>query len=819
MDNKVEVLTWEEIEGITEDWLRKQKGDHGIVEPVIEHYYNIYSYHDIRDVIDPDHPAMALLTRRTIDLLREHDSSGNWKNKYPISCQDVSHSGDFWQQLLFPMIAYGLESSQHFHDQRLKTAIIERIRFGNAYLRRESIDKLKNWWASDIGIPRNILKILFLDIHHEIIPRELKATMIKYVLYIGFNPQSMGFNTDMKKGMLNLKTGMNMLWVNYALFQTGILLSRLDFVRVGCENINQIISISERWTGDGIAPDGSFHQHCLPKMTGINMGYGGSFVETASMYIYIMSILEQVPSVDVSLGPETIRDFGKLLEFLLWNTWGNGMNYWTKGRALSRHHSMHRMGGYPDILDHALPLLFTNYSGLCASLRLAVDHRRKHSVGLQFNHPFPQPVYFASKLEARSEASVTSPVADEIVSAGISGVKHFPHGRLLVSKDDDHLVAVQLNDKHHKTYFSIHGENKRGYHLNEGSIYYITPKIGTDTDSQYAYPWDRVLGTTNIADKHAIKEISARSRRLSAGSIGSLGTIGFQFNQNGIKGLKSYHILEGLLFLIGSGIKRKFEWRLKYRKSPMTTTIYSEPHAKSRLNQDEGRVFYASEKDIGLKILHLKNFPDDYQDPVKIVHETIRINPRDLNKKYAPVNPTEALCTWNLVQLNHGLKPRNQEYCCVLGFGVEKPKFLNSLNDWDIRYDIREHGHGIMVTIPNESDATVKVEATSVFFTDGDIVTGGMDRAGTLLWSASCVKISGNKKISCGGIRVFVSVETTGNILKKPKFPITTAIKIPLLLDNVPPDGAIESVSVDRRRCVTTIKVKIKDLMGTVIRL
>lgn len=178
--------------------------------------------------------------------------------------------------------AYKTPGSKYYGDPQTRTFIFNELErfYQDTYNLDTSFD---NWWAVEVGQPKQILDILIL-LYDELEDREALITKHTDVI--------LHFQSAYAKAARGgIETGANLAWKCRVLFLTGILRKEQQWLDWVNEQIPTMLRYSHELPtnslgttyDDGFYPDGSFIQHYAFSYTG---GYGKNLITTLGGLFY-----------------------------------------------------------------------------------------------------------------------------------------------------------------------------------------------------------------------------------------------------------------------------------------------------------------------------------------------------------------------------------------------------------------------------------------------------------------------------------------------------------------------------------------------------
>jgi chondroitin AC lyase len=236
------------------------------------------------------------------EVMDSQQADGSWAD---IDYEDTALSG--WQpnlhmaRTLDMARAYRRADSPLRGDEKLKKAMYAAFDF---WITKNPI--CRNWFSNQIGVPRNMLQIL-------------------YVLEPELSPERMNAGLKILERASIRATGQNLVWLTQITAARACLIGDAELCARAYRAIADTICITEK---EGIQADMSFHQHGAQLYNG---GYGLSFSTDCAR------IAGQVEGTRFAFPREKIELLGRyILEGQQWMFRGSRMDYSVHGRAISR---------------------------------------------------------------------------------------------------------------------------------------------------------------------------------------------------------------------------------------------------------------------------------------------------------------------------------------------------------------------------------------------------------------------------------------------------------------------------------------------------
>ena len=339
-----------------------------------------------------------------------------------------------------------------------------------------------NWWYPEIGVPMQLAPVLIL-MEEQLSPEQM-AKGIKIL-------------DRAKIGM----TGQNKVWQSGNVLLKSLLLRDDATIRKAAQSIQEEMKVS---LGEGIQPDGSFHQHGPQIQFG---NYGLSFVNDMIKWI---RLLRNTPFFFDESKMSILRDY--LLEGQQWITWKNQMDISACGRQL-----------------------FVNaQTGKARNLAGAFSQMEKLD-----------PAYAATYQKAGNYET-------------LKGNRHFWRSDFQVQRTPDYYFSVKMCSERVIGAESCNSENIRGYYLGDGATYLY--QTGMEYENIFPYwDWKKIPGTTTHQDDKELPVLTASGYRIASNFVGGVsdgktGIAVMDYNRDGITDKKAWFIFNNQIVCLGAGI-------------------------------------------------------------------------------------------------------------------------------------------------------------------------------------------------------------------------------------------------------------------------
>lgn len=373
--------------------------------------------------------------------------------------------------------AWNKTGSAFYHDPKLLQSIHKAL---NYWLNNDF--QCPNWWYPQIGVPQIMAPILIL----------MESTLSK---------------EQMAKGYIILdrskisQTGQNKVWQSGNVLLKSLLQRNSEMVSKAAKSIQEELKVAP---GEGIQPDGSFHQH------GPQIQFGNYGMAYVSDMIKWIKLLRSTPYAFDETKMSILRNY--LIEGQQWITWKNQMDISACGRQLflnaqqSKARSLARSFTLMETLDPANAQAYKK----------------------------------AGKYET------------------LAGNKHFWRSDFQVQRTPDYYFSVKMCSERVIGAESCNSENIRGYYMGDGASFLY--QSGTEYENIFPYwDWKKIPGTTTQQDDKELPVLTASGYRLPTNFVGGVsdgksGIAVLDYSRNGLTAKKAWFIFNDRIVCIGAGI-------------------------------------------------------------------------------------------------------------------------------------------------------------------------------------------------------------------------------------------------------------------------
>jgi chondroitin AC lyase len=339
-----------------------------------------------------------------------------------------------------------------------------------------------NWWYPQIGVPMALAPTLIL----------MEDNLSKEQLDKGIKILDRA-----KIGM----TGQNKVWLSGNVLLKSLLLRDDATIRKAANSIQEELKIS---LGEGIQPDGSFHQHGPQIQFG---NYGLAYVGDMIKWI---RMLRNTPFYFDESKMSILRDY--LLNGQQWITWKNQMDISACGRQL----------------------FVGAQRGKAANL--ARDFRQMGTL---------EPANAVLYKNANQYETLV-------------GNRHFWCSDFQVQRTPDYYFSVKMCSDRVAGAESCNSENLCGYYLGDGATYLY--QSGKEYENIFPlWDWKKIPGTTTQQDSKDLPVLTAAGYRLPTDFVGGVsdgktGIAAMDYLRDGVSAKKAWFIFNGQIVCLGAGI-------------------------------------------------------------------------------------------------------------------------------------------------------------------------------------------------------------------------------------------------------------------------
>ncbi len=385
--------------------------------------------------------------------------------------------------------AYQKNGSAFYHDPKLLAKFHRAL---NYWLDNDF--QCPNWWYPEIGVPMALVPGLVL------METELsKEQMDKAILILD-------------RARIRM-TGQNKVWLSGNVLMKSLLQRNSEMIQKAAQSIQEELRVS---MGEGIQPDGSFHQH------GPQIQFGNYGLAYVTEMIRWIQLLRKTPFYFDESKMSVLRNY--LLDGQQWITWKNQMDISACGRQL-----------------------FVN-----------AQTGKARNLANRF-----------AQMEELDPAN-----AEAYKKAGqytsLTGNKHFWRSDFQVQRTPDYYFSVKMCSDRVLGAESCNSENIRGYYLGDGATYLY--QSGKEYENIFPFwDWKKIPGTTTRQDDKELPVLTAGGYHIASSFVGGVsdgetGIAVMDYLRDGVSAKKAWFIFNGQIVCLGAGISSSSE-------NPVTTSV------------------------------------------------------------------------------------------------------------------------------------------------------------------------------------------------------------------------------------------------------
>lgn len=475
---------------------------------------------------------IAALDAHVQALLDTQETSGTWPEVAGDVAYHVDLNATYWNRPYCLGVAYCSPDSR-WHGAPHVMAALDRALAWGAQFTRPGHRRWKNWWAPDIGAPKTLGILAHLLRPH--VPTARTLEFVEHLYYLTYEPQSLGVGKY-------IGTGANATWLGINALRIAALANDRKLAERARAIVAEHSRVEPAGCGEGLMPDGTWHQHG----NGLNMGYGESHLDSLAEYVYLTR------GTPLALEPEVLEDSARLLDFAAWASFRGQTDPFTRGRAGTRAGQVH---------DYVVPFLLIRAAGPPPALAGPVHaffQGRPPSRALVSYH-FPQTTTLHARW-AHLESEPLPPAPLGSLETPLTGARASPHSGHLIARSSHHFLSLRCPDQNLKSWFSIHDENRRGYYEKEGAVFFLTPAHPLTRATQYHRPWDARMGVTRVPGVHPGKEQYGQGALTACCTSNGVGVIATRYRHRlpgggALEAHKSYVTWADQLLQVGSHVR------------------------------------------------------------------------------------------------------------------------------------------------------------------------------------------------------------------------------------------------------------------------
>ncbi len=354
-----------------------------------------------------------------------------------------------------------------YYKKTPSTVLLNKITVSVNYMFDNIFNKInfwnteENWWYRDIGVPYYTYGELFIILYGNL-SSSLKTKFQNYLL---------NYAAPIKND--TVYTGQNAIWGAVVRLIYGSIYNSQTHINRAIAIMNQMIVVVS--FGEGLQPDGSFHQHGDVLYTG---GYGQSFLGECLKFV------EFLGGTTLGIQSEKMDVLANYFIKYLWILHKGIEDAAASGRDFSRPFFYSETGRNTSMI--ALAILYKRYSG---GFRTSLLGHGKWAI--QENRILDSVYeYFLPTLNTISSNQT-------IITTPLYGHIHFPYSDYTVHRREKGIVSLKMISNRTQTMEMVNGEGEKGWHMTDGMITRHKPNIDWRMDDVLpVLNWNLLSGTT-----------------------------------------------------------------------------------------------------------------------------------------------------------------------------------------------------------------------------------------------------------------------------------------------------------------------------------
>ncbi|WP_297487480.1 polysaccharide lyase 8 family protein [uncultured Cetobacterium sp.] len=571
--------------------------------------------------------------------------------------KDMKHGPDIlltYRNIFELCKSYNYSQSQYYKNNKVKDIILESLKWMRVNAYQEGFPELGNWWQWEIGIPKELNKIITAMFIY--IPENERNLYLQdsryfqpYAKWSGYS-ESAKFSSAPHK---RISMGGNRIDTAFIVFMRGILSNNKDEVS---DALNSIGEVGDYVThGNGFYKDGSFIQHdTLP--------YGGTY---GAVLLNGLGIIQYL----VSDTPLEIQDkrFNNIYESIL-----TGYNYMIvngrisdsiSGRAITRVNSNDMLRGEENLLSIAM-----------ISKGAPLKYKEKLKELVKRNILENNLYYLPDKTKNPIEKKVLKDIMrdNSIQIKEIIGTKNFSNMDRVVSRNKNYSFILSMNSNRVGNFESILGENLRGWHTSDGMSYLYTPNKKEYFDFWPTVDPYHLPGTTESLTfrrdgkgQRRVKKYMVKKDFVGGSTDGTNAIIGMDFSSWNDKTLakKSWFILSDKIIAIGN---------VDSSDGEVHTTV------ENKILEDKSQVIENNSK----KLIVKNNISNLYTGYFSLNNNNLISKIENRSGSWKEIGGTgtndKIIKKYILSYIDHGINPQNKTYAYI----IFPETSLNNLNEF-----------------------------------------------------------------------------------------------------------------------------------------
>lgn len=374
-------------------------------------------------------------------------------------------------------VAWATPGSAYYHNDSLKTDVIEGMEWMYANKWSPKYPLYGNWWDWIIGMPYSVNNML-VAMYDEFTPEQRS----KYIEALDFYAPNVTYE--------GASTGANKIWQCYSMALRGILAHDPAKIEMGIQGIDTEFKYVD--THDGFYRDGSFLQHQWHPYTG---GYG------AGMLADMVRVIQLVDGSQWAVDPSHVQMIGEWVEnSYLPLIYQGAMMDLVRGREIARQAASDRSTGHR--------VLMSAYNVAKLSPQEVQDRilsRVKYEILSDHYRDF-----VTNDVPTWQLDEVRAFLADDRIPAQAPApyLKQFPMMDRVMYVRPGFAWALAMSSSRIENYESIDTENMMAWHTGDGMTYLYNGDQTQYTDQFWStVDWYRLPGTTVDQKRHEVKSL------------------------------------------------------------------------------------------------------------------------------------------------------------------------------------------------------------------------------------------------------------------------------------------------------------------------
>lgn len=551
--------------------------------------------------------------------------------------------------------AYTDKNSSLYQNKKVKDSILNSLNWlrDNAY--RENLPELGNWWQWEIGIPKELNRIvayMYPDLSKEQVEKFLNGSRY-FQPYAEWSGYSEGAKTSTSPNK-RLSTGGNRIDTCYIVFMRGILTHNKDEVTNALNNLGEVAEYVT--SGDGFYRDGSFIQHG-------SIPYGGTYGEVLLNGLGTIQNLVANTNLEIK-DPRFNNIYDSIIIGYNYLFFNGRVSDSISGRAVTRKNSSDLTRGVSNLIAIAMIS-----QGAPENYKVQLQEIVKRNI------QEGDTSLILSRVKNPVEKKVIENILNDksIKSNSPSGVKIFGNMDRVVNRTPNHSFVLSLHSSRVGNFESILEENTKGWHAADGMYYIYTSNL-----DEYSQFWPTVdpyhlPGTT---ESIAHRENSVGERRhpktmvnkdfVGGATDGSYSIVGMDFSSwNDLTvAKKSWFITPEFIVALGSNISSE--------DGEIHTTV------ENRAINKNTDIINSSQKE-----LILKNPTSNLYTGFIVLDNNNLISSTEKRVGKWDKDTAELSKTFAKSFINHGFNPKDSSYLYLI-IPENSQAFIKTFNKKDI---------------------------------------------------------------------------------------------------------------------------------------